>query len=84
MRLAEGDKVAHNGWIGQIRELEEDKIGIMTSHGLLDLEDDRGQINPDFRLLSSRGVYEPISDWRRNEEDSSAGMQNHPPLPHYL
>lgn len=71
VRLSEGDKVAHNGWIGQIRDLEEDKIGIMTSHGLLDLEDDRGQINPDFRLLSSRGVYEPISDWRRNEEDSS-------------
>lgn len=71
VRLSEGDKVAHNGWIGQIRELEEDKIGIMTSHGLLDLEDERGQINPDFRLLSSRGVYEPISDWRRNEEDSS-------------
>ena len=68
--MNEGDKVAHNGWIGQIRELEEDKIGLTTTHGRLDLEDD-GQINPDFRLLSSRGVYEPIADWRRNEEDSS-------------
>ena len=61
-------EVAFNGWIGSIRSLEEDRVKLETDDGLVDLEDDES-VNCDFRMLSSRGVYEPIVDWRRNEDD---------------
>ena len=61
-------KVAYNGWIGSIRSLEEDEVVIETDEGSVDL-DDVGNINSDFRMLSSRGVYENIAEWRRNEDD---------------
>lgn len=43
---------------------------IETDEGAVDLDDETdSNINSDFRMLSSRGVYERIVDWRRNEDD---------------
>ena len=37
----------------------------------MDFEGDENEkIDSEFRFLSIRGVFEDISDWRRNEDDS--------------
>ena len=59
VRLNEGDRVEYNGWLGSIRELEEDRIIIETEDGIVDFvaEEDE-KIDSEYRFLSIRGIYE--------------------------
>jgi hypothetical protein len=71
VKFNEGDRVEYNGWLGSIRELDEDRIIIETEDGVIRFDDDEdAKIDPEFRFLSLRGIYEHIDEWRRNEEDS--------------
>lgn len=66
VKFNEGDRVEYNGWLGSIRELDEDRIIIETEDGVINFDDDEdAKIDPEFRFLSLRGIYEHV----RNPND---------------
>ena len=61
VKFNEGDRVEYNGWLGSIRELDEDRIIIETEDGVINFDDDEdAKIDPEFRFLSLRGIYEHV------------------------
>lgn len=79
VRFSEEDRVEYKGWLGMIRQLEEDRLNIETEDGVvnLDEEDENDQIDQEFRFLSIRGLYETIPEWRRSEGEDDSGIFPH-------
>jgi len=67
VRLNEGDRVEYNGWLGSIRELEEDRIIIETEDGVVDfIPEEDEKIDSEYRFLSIRGIYEGAAFFSSN------------------
>ena len=74
VKFNEGDRVEYNGWLGSIRELDEDRIIIETEDGVINFDDDEdAKIDPEFRFLSLRGIYEHVRNDLGNNEPPDLG-----------